>query len=177
MTEEIERMITQLTAFCNSESSSVPTTRPPAAAATTVYPKLLLKTETMQAHSEYSGPDWRYLLVMPGDVIVVYAYINDATAVGFNTRTNLGGRFTVEIAKKMDPQPDVKPEIFLCTGSRSQSKGFGGPTYLAYERGDYVRVCKWEKEGRSAYAFNQGTLLFGKGFVDDWKKIEWHDEN
>lgn len=57
MTEEIERMMTQLTALCN-KGDSLPKTRPPALAATTVLPKLLVKAETMQAHSEYAGPDW-----------------------------------------------------------------------------------------------------------------------
>jgi hypothetical protein len=56
MIEEIERMMTELTALCN-KGNSLPTTRPPAAAATTVLPKLLLKAETMQAHSEYTSPD------------------------------------------------------------------------------------------------------------------------
>ena len=69
MTEEIERMITELTALCN-KGNSLPTTRPPAPSATTVLPKLLLKAETMQAHSEYNGPDWKHLLIMPAAVIV-----------------------------------------------------------------------------------------------------------
>jgi hypothetical protein len=49
MTEEIERMMIELTAL--------PTTRPPAPAATTALLKLLLKAETVQAHSRYAGPD------------------------------------------------------------------------------------------------------------------------
>jgi hypothetical protein len=116
MTEEIERMMTELTALCN-KGNSLPTTRPPALAATTVLLKLLLKAVTVQAYSEYAGPDWKYLLIMPGDIIIAYAYINEVTAVGFNTQTNLGGRFPIDTAKKVEPQPLVKPEIFLCISS------------------------------------------------------------
>ncbi|KAH9204490.1 hypothetical protein DL95DRAFT_471440 [Leptodontidium sp. 2 PMI_412] len=56
MTEEIERMMIDLTALCN-KGDSLPTTRRLAPAATTVLLKLVLKAETMQAHSEYAGPD------------------------------------------------------------------------------------------------------------------------
>jgi hypothetical protein len=72
MTEEIERMMTELTALCN-KGNSLPTTRPPALAATTVLPKLLLKAVTVQAYSEHAGPEWKYLLIMPGDIIIAYA--------------------------------------------------------------------------------------------------------
>lgn len=51
---------------------------------------------------------------MPGDIIIAYAYINEVTAVGFNTRTNLGGRFPVDTAKEVEPKSHVKPEILLC---------------------------------------------------------------
>ena len=30
---------------------------------------------------------------MPRDIIIAYVYINEVTTVGFNTQTNLGGRF------------------------------------------------------------------------------------
>jgi hypothetical protein len=93
--------MTELIALC-SKGNALPITRPLASAATIVLPKLLLNAETMQAHSAYIGPDWKYLLIMPGDTIIAYAYINEVTAVGFNTRTNLGGRFPVDIAKKVN---------------------------------------------------------------------------
>jgi hypothetical protein len=54
---------------------------------------------------------------MPGDIIIAYAYINEVTAVGFNTQTNLGGRFPINTTKKVKPQPLIKPEIFLCISS------------------------------------------------------------
>jgi hypothetical protein len=56
MTEEIERIITELTAFCN-KGDSLPITCPPVPAVTIVLPKLLLKAKTMQAYSEYISPD------------------------------------------------------------------------------------------------------------------------
>jgi hypothetical protein len=130
MTEEIERMMTELTALCN-KGNSLPTTRPSAPATTTVLPKLLLKAKTMQAHSEYTGPDWKYLLIMPGDIIIAYAYINEVTAVGFNTRTNLGGRFPIDTAKKVEPRPHEKAEIFFATLEYAGGKRiYGGPTAL-----------------------------------------------
>jgi hypothetical protein len=52
---------------------------------------------------------------MPGDIIIAYAYINEVTAVGFNTRTNLGGRSPVNTAKKVVSQPHEKVEIFCAT--------------------------------------------------------------
>jgi hypothetical protein len=135
MTEEIELMMAELTALCN-KGNSLPTTRPPAPAPTTVLPKLLLKAEAMQAHSEYAGPDLRHL---------AYAYINEVTAVGFNTRTNLGGRFPVDSAKKVEPQPHEKAEIFFAIGS-SSIYGSSSPSSLGYNTGEYVRVCRREKD-------------------------------
>lgn len=174
MTEEIERMMTELTALCN-KGNSLPTTRPPAPAATTVLPKLLLKAETMQAHSEYTGPDWKHLLIMPGDIVIAYAYINEVTAVGFNTRTNLGGRFPIDTAKKVEPQPHVEPEILLCIGSSGGDNN--SPSSLAYKSGQYIRVCRREKDTRWAYGFNQSTLNMGRiSTVNGFQKVEWHKE-
>jgi len=174
MTEEIERLMTDLTALCNN-GDSLPTTRPPAPAAST-FPKHLLKAETMQAHTEYAGPDWKHLLIMPGDTIIVYAYINEVTAVGFNTRTNFGGRFPIDTAKKVDPQPQEKVEIFVATHHLNQNSN-GSLSSLAYKTGQYVRVCRWEEGLVSAYGFNLSTLAMGT-FVPRYrfKKVEWHDE-
>lgn len=175
MTEEIERMMTELTALCN-KGNSLPTTRPPAPAATTVLPKLLLKAETMQAHSEYAGPDWKHLLIMPGDIVIAYAYINEVTAVGFNTRTDLGVQFPIDSAKKVEPQPHEKAEIFFATGSSAQYVN-SSPSSLAYKTGQYVRVCRWEKGLAWAYGFNQSTLAMGRFNVkNDFKKVEWREE-
>ena len=166
--------MTELTGLCN-KGNSLPTTRPPVPAATTVLPKLLLKAETMQAHSEYAGPDWKHLLIMPGDIIIAYAYINEVTAVGFNTRTNLGGRFPIDTAKKVEPQPHVKPEILICICSTGG--GNNSPSSLAYKSGQYIRVCRREKDMRWAYGFNQSTLNMGRiCTVNDFKKVEWHEE-
>ncbi|KAH9205439.1 hypothetical protein DL95DRAFT_397646 [Leptodontidium sp. 2 PMI_412] len=174
MTEEIERMMAELTALCN-KGDSLSTTCRPAPAATTVLPKLLLKAETMQAHSEYVGPDWKHLLVKPGDTIIAYAYINEVTAVGFNTRTNLGGRFPIDTAKKVDPQPHEKVEIFIATDPHVLYKTT--PTSLEYMAGEYVRVCRWEKDRGWAYGFNLSTLAMGRFDARYlFKKVEWHEE-
>jgi len=70
----------------------------------------------MQAHSEYAGPDWKYLLIiMPEDIIIIYEYINELTAVRFNIQPNLGGQFFIDTVKKVEAQPHVKAEIFICT--------------------------------------------------------------
>jgi hypothetical protein len=174
VTEEIERMMTELTALCN-KGNSLPTTRPPAPAATTVLPKLLVKAETMQAHSEYAGPDWIYLLILPGDTIITYAHINEVTAVGFNTRTKLGGRFPIDYAKKVDPQPHEKVEIFIATNPAVLYDT--SPSSLGYMTGQYVRVCRWEKDMHWAYGFNLSTLAMGRFDVRyQFKKVEWHEE-
>ena len=114
MTEDIKQMMTELTALFNKDDS-LPKPRPPNPSTTAVAPKLLLKPEVVQAHSEYLGPGWKHLLVMPGDVIDVYAYLNKTTVIGYNTRTHLGGQFPVDIAKKIDLQPNLKAEFFTCT--------------------------------------------------------------
>jgi hypothetical protein len=174
MIEEVERMMTELTALCN-KGNSLSATRPPAPVATTILPKLLLKAETMQAHSEYNGPDWKHLLIMPGDIIIAYAYINGVTAVGFNTRTNLGGRFPIDSAKKVEPQPHVEPEILLCICSGGGDTS--SPSCLAYKSGEYIRVCRREEDMRWAYGFNQSTLNMGRiNTVNYFKKVEWHEE-
>jgi len=167
-------MMTELTALC-SKGNALPTTRPPASAATTVLPKLLLNAETMQAHSAYVGPDWKHLLIMPGDTIIAYAYINEVTAVGFNTRTNLGGRFPVDIAKKVNPQPHEKVEIFIAINPPTIYDST--PSYFGYMIGQYVRVCRWEKDMHWAYGFNLSTLAMGRFDVRyQFKKVEWHEE-
>jgi hypothetical protein len=173
MTKEIEQMMTGLTALCNKDNS-LPTTYPPTPVATKVPPKLLLQAETVQAHSEYIGSDWKHLLVMPGDIIIVYAYINEVTAVGFNTRTNLGGRFPIDKANKIKPQPYVKPEILLAIIS---DRGSDSPSSLSYKSGQYIRVCRREKDTRWAYGFNQSTLSMGRFYTSsDFNKVEWHEK-
>jgi hypothetical protein len=174
MTDEIEQMMAELAASDTKKANSCLTTRMPAPVATTVVPKLLLKAETMQAHSEYAGPDWKHLLIMPLDIIIVYAYINKVTAIGFNTRTNLGGRFPIDTSKKVEPQPHLEPEILLC---RCSSMGGSGNALLAYESGQCIRVCRREKDMRWAYGFNQSTLSMGRiCTVNDFTKVEWHKE-
>jgi hypothetical protein len=171
MTEEIKQMMTELTAHFNSDNS-LPTPRPPNPSTATVAPKLLLITEVVQAHSEYTGPNLKHLLIMPGDIINIYAYLNKATVVGFNTRTFLGGQFPIDIAKKIEPQPDVKTEIFICT---SITYDASTPSSLGYQIGQYVRVCHWEKDRIWAYGFNQSTLAMGRFDTRYcFKKVEWH---
>jgi hypothetical protein len=50
----------KLTSVCN-KTHSIPTSRPlPNHLTIIVPPKLLLMTEIMQAHSEYTGLDWKH---------------------------------------------------------------------------------------------------------------------
>jgi hypothetical protein len=83
---------------------------------------------------------------MPGDIIIAYAYINEVTAVGFNTRTNLGGRFPINTTKRVELQPYVEPEILLYIGSSGGNNS--SPSSLAYKSGQYIRVCRREKDTR-----------------------------
>jgi len=80
---------------------------------------------------------------MPGDIIIAYAYIDEVTAVGFNTRTILGGRFPINTAKKVEPQPYKKAEIFIATHLPVLYNT--SPSTLGYKTGQYVRVRRWEK--------------------------------
>ncbi|KAG9245655.1 hypothetical protein BJ878DRAFT_533755 [Calycina marina] len=151
MTDEVSRMMTELSGPY-TRADSLLTTRLPARAAPAILPKALLKAETMQAHSEYAGPDWKHLLIMPGDIVIVYAYIDEMTAVGFNTRTNLGGRFPLIFRRSVE--------------------------LLTYKSRQYVRVCRRGKDNRWAYGFNQSTLSMGRIYTDDdFTKIGWHKEN
>jgi hypothetical protein len=88
MTKEIEQMVAELTTSNTNKFGSLLIDRPLIPPATAAFPKLLLKVETVQAHSEYTGPDVKHLITMPGDIITVYAYTDEVTAIGFNTRTN-----------------------------------------------------------------------------------------
>ncbi|KAH7407172.1 hypothetical protein BKA64DRAFT_408840 [Cadophora sp. MPI-SDFR-AT-0126] len=177
MSEEIERMMTELAALCNTDDS-LSTTQQPAPAATTVLPKLLLKAETLQAHSEYVGPNWKHLLIKPGDTIIAYAYTNKETAVGFNTRTHLGGLFPIDTAQKIDPQPHEKVETFIATSPAVlYDTSDTIPSALRYTSGQYVRVCRWEKQGGWAYGFNLSTLAMGKFDSSyQFKRVEWHEK-
>ncbi|KAF7914992.1 hypothetical protein BELL_1115g00020 [Botrytis elliptica] len=170
ITTEIEKMMTELTALCN-KGESISTIGTPAPAATKVFPKLLAKPETMQAHSGYVGPNSTHLLMMPGDTIIAHAYIDEMIAVGFNTRTNLGGRFPVNNTKSVDPQPNEKVEMFIATDAPSTYNC--GPLPLTYKTGHYVRVCSWEKSKLYAYGFNLSTFAMGRFDVRySFKRIE-----
>ena len=174
MTAEIERMMSELTGLCNKRNY-LPTLQPPNPSATAHPPKLLLEAERLRAHSEYLGPNWPHLLIIPGDIIDVYAYIDKTTAVGFNTRTDLGGRFPIDIAKRVESQPYKKAEILFCTSGKLNDKS--SPTSLAYTSGQYLRICKREKDRGWAYGFNQSTLAMGRFDTRySFKKVEWHDE-
>ncbi|TEY70356.1 hypothetical protein BOTCAL_0106g00310 [Botryotinia calthae] len=174
MTEEIERMMTELTALCN-KGDSISTTRTPEPAGATLFPKLLSKPERMQAHSEYPGPNLTHLLLMPGDTIIAFAYVSEVIAVGFNTRTNLGGRFPVNTVKRIDPQAHEKVEIFIAKSPLTVHDN--APFPLNYKTGQYVRVCSWEKDRRYTYGFNLSTLAMGRFDVRyQFQKIEWLEE-
>ncbi|KAM0308096.1 hypothetical protein ACHAO8_010320 [Botrytis cinerea] len=171
MTEEIERMMTDLIVLCN-KGDSISTTRTPEPAGTTVFPKLLSRPKTMQAKSGYAGPNLTHLLSMPGDTIIAYAYISEVIAVGFNTRTNLGGRFPVDTANMVYPQPDEKVEIFIAKNPLTIYNDT--PFLLNYKAGQYIRACSWEEDRIYAYGFNLSTLAMGRFDVRyDFNKIEW----
>ncbi|TVY89860.1 hypothetical protein LAWI1_G005417 [Lachnellula willkommii] len=175
ITEEIERMMTEFTAPYTKDNSLMATRPPAPVVAPAVTPKLLLNAETMQAHSGYIGPDWKHVLIKPGDIIIVYAYINEVTALGFNTRTNLGGRFPIATSKKVEPQPHVELDILFCERSCLPGEK-EGPSSLAYMHGQYIRVCMRE-ENKFAYGFNQSTLSMGRiNPLGGFTKIEWHKE-
>jgi len=112
---------------------------------------------------------------MPRDTIITYVYINEVTAVRFNTRTNLKGRFPVDITKKVNPQPYEKVEIFIAINPPAIYDST--PSYFGYMIGQYVRVCRWEKDMHWAYGFNLSTLAMGRFDVRyQFKKVEWHEE-
>jgi len=81
---------------------------------------------------------------MPRDTIITYVYINEVTAVRFNTRTNLKGRFPVDITKKVNPQPYEKVEIFIAINPPAIYDST--PSYFGYMIRQYVRVYRWEKD-------------------------------
>jgi hypothetical protein len=172
MTEDIKQMVTEL-ATIFEEGSTLLTPRPSVAP---TIPRHLLNAETLWANHEYNGPDWKHLLVKPGDQINVYAFIDEVTAIGFNTRTGLGGRFPVNIAEKFDPGSPEKPEILLCitaVGSNSSDNPFS----LSIKIGHYVRVCRRESTSNLVYGFNQSTLDMGTFDPRNinFKKVEWMD--
>ncbi|CZR70178.1 uncharacterized protein PAC_20079 [Phialocephala subalpina] len=134
--------MTEFTALCN-KGNSFSTTRPLALAATIVLPKLLLKAKTI-------------------DIIIAYVCINEAIAVGFNTRTNLGGRFLIDIAKKVELQLYENAEIIFATDSCDQY-GNSSPSSLAYKTGQYAGLMS-------------GTIsrrLSGVKKPEDFYRIGW----
>lgn len=140
-------------------------------------PRLLPQIEVFRARSAYTGPDWKHLLIVPEDVINVYAYVSDGVAIGFNTRTHLGGQFPLDIGEKIEQHPHLKPEILVCTNG---SYDVSSPTHLRYKEGQYVRICKREEDRSSgwAYGFNQSTLSMGRFDTRYcFDKVEWHGEN
>jgi hypothetical protein len=112
MTEEIKQVMTELTAIFNN-GYYLQTHQLPSPSAIAVALKLLLKTKIVEAYSWYTGPDWKDHLIMLGDTINVHVYINEGTDIGFHLGINLGGQFPVDIAKKTEPQPVEKAEIFV----------------------------------------------------------------
>lgn len=176
MAKEIEQMMNELAQFRNSssKSKSLLPSLPSAAPVHEIYPKVLLNPVRGQAQSEYAGPDWRYLLIKPGDIIVVYAYLNESTAIGFNTQTGLGGRFPFGCVKVDEEQVDEGVEVYYST-SPSGKYSNSSPSSMVYAEGHYVRVCRWEKDTRWTYAFNQSTLYMGRIFINsNFKKVDWN---
>ena len=69
MTEEIEEMMARLVGPHN-KGKLLPISHLPTPVEPTVPRKLLLKAETLQSYSEHTGPDWKQLLIVPGDIII-----------------------------------------------------------------------------------------------------------
>ena len=119
----------------------------------------MLNGETVRAISDYFGPNHDHLLIQRDDSIIVYFWSNDKKlAVGFNSRTKLGGKFPGEVVEKVLQQPVVKCETFVASTSEGGSKND-----LAVKPGDYIRVCTWDdKYQNSFYGLNQRTRMMGK---------------
>ena len=63
----------------------------------------------MKAERSYTGANSEHLLVRFDDLINVYAYVNEETAIGFDTRTGLGVRFSVKSRAKLSQNPPQSP--------------------------------------------------------------------
>merc|ERR1712232_680496 len=79
--------------------------------------RLLVKVKPMKAERSYTGANLEDLLVRSGDLIHVYAYIDEENAIGFNTRTNLGGQFPLNIVSEVGPEAHIDPEVLVCKSS------------------------------------------------------------
>ena len=91
---------------------------------------------------DVTGANLEHLLVRFDDLINVYAYVNEETAIGFDARTGLGGRFSVKIASEVESESPTESEVLIC---RSSSRYGTGLRHLPYEEGHYVSVCNWDE--------------------------------
>ena len=79
------------------------------------------------------------------------------------------------MTQKVDPQPQEIVEIFFINDGRLLHDD--NPSYLGYVTGQYVRVCRWEKDRRWAYDFNLITLATGRFDTRySLKRVEWHED-
>lgn len=124
----------------------------------------------MKAERSYTGANLEDLLVRSGDLINVYAYIDEENAIGFNTQTNLGGQFPLKIVSEVGPEAHTDPEVLVCKSSIRYGTGFG---HLQPEEGHYVSVCSWEANKTWGYGFNHQTLAMGTFNVKAFNPIRW----
>jgi hypothetical protein len=175
MTEEIDRMLADLIGIRNDDNLSAPATPnitlPPTVPATAMYPRLLVACDKVRAHTEYLSEEAKHLAIRVGDVIDVYVYVDDTTAVGFNRRSKAGGAFPIEMADIITPGPREDIDMLYCDfGPGDLEDQYD----LECRLGDFIRVLDKGEHG-DVYGFNQRTFDMGRldvGIYFTWVKID-----
>ncbi len=107
--------------------------------------------------AEYIGAHYRHLIAQPGDSLIVYAK-NKEMAIAYNARNDMAGQIPIELLNLGEAQPVAGSEICMPLVN-SQRHGMRD---LAWEAGDYVRICKWDNNRKSSgIGFNLASLEIG----------------
>ncbi len=167
MPADIHQMMKDLIAVFDSKPQPPPTN---VSAAIKIAPALP-QTQMYKAFTEYLGPTLPHLVSQKDDTILVYGSAEaEQVFIGYNTRTQLGGRFPARAVEWVSSGTKIEDELVVGAVKSGFKNGVDG---LNYDKGDYIRSCRWFNPGHDGYGLNQRTLgleAFPKYGV---KKISW----
>ena len=168
MNTEIEDMLSSL--MPDSKDSSAKISQGKSDTPTTTV-KLLSTPIGFLVKVEYTGKNYKHLVVKPGDQVVVCARDNQF-ALAYCLRNNMAGRIPLEHLEKEESQSAISSAVCLALLSRKGNLRNGN---LVWKAGEYIRVYKWDDHRKiSGIGLNLATKEIGRfyGGTSDLKVLE-----
>ena len=79
------------------------------------------------------------------------------------------GRFSTNVVRFADTQPDIDYELVYAKKSGLKFVA----DQLIYNKGDYIRACRWDSSRHYGHGLNQRTLKWGSFPMYHMNKITW----